>query len=387
MRKTYFIVGMLALLLFALSGCGNKEEQEKVEESGVPVEVQTVSLGSISTENHISGSVVAGKTETVYVSLSARCSNVSVEVGDTVKMGDIICTLDLKSFRDNYELAELNYKNAQQSYEDQSALLDQQIAQNEKNYNDTLALFKIGAASQLEVNNAKLALDSAKVSRTTALSQLEVAMKNAQNTMEQISDTLKNVDGNGNIKAPISGTVVSLSVGQDSYVSAGMPVAVIDSTNDLEVAISVSESLISKLHVGDPATVIIRATNQSFEGKVKDISKAANATNHLYTVKISIPEEVSGILGGMFAEVTLYTDSKENTVVIPTEAILVKEDGQYVVLLNEDQTARHASVEVGLIGTGVTEIISGLRGGETLVTEGQSYLADGDLARIVSAEE
>jgi RND family efflux transporter MFP subunit len=310
-----------------------------------------------------------------------------VEIGDAVRAGDVICTLDLKSFRDNYELAELNYKNAQQSYQDQSRLMDQQIAQIEKNYNDTVALFEVGAASQIEVNNAKLALDSAEVNRTSSLSQLEVTMKNAQNTMDQITDTLKNVDGSGNIKAPIGGTVVSLSVGEDSYVSAGMAVAQIDSTNDMQISISVSETLIAKLHVGDMATVAVRALNQSFDGKIEDISKAADAANHLYTVKIAVPQEVKGLLGGMFAEVTLYTDSKDNTVVIPTEAILVKEDGQYVVLLNEDQTARRVPVQVGLIGTGVTEITSGLSGGETLVTVGQSYLAEGDLARIVSAEE
>jgi RND family efflux transporter MFP subunit len=387
MKKAYLIAGIIALFLLILSGCGNKNEEEKEESPGVPVEVQTVSLDSISTENHISGSVVAGKSETVYVSLSARCSSVPVEIGDAVRAGDVICTLDLKSFRDNYELAELNYKNAQQSYQDQSRLMDQQIAQIEKNYNDTVALFEVGAASQIEVNNAKLALDSAEVNRTSSLSQLEVTMKNAQNTMDQITDTLKNVDGSGNIKAPIGGTVVSLSVGEDSYVSAGMAVAQIDSTNDMQISISVSETLIAKLHVGDMATVAVRALNQSFDGKIEDISKAADAANHLYTVKIAVPQEVKGLLGGMFAEVTLYTDSKDNTVVIPTEAILVKEDGQYVVLLNEDQTARRVPVQVGLIGTGVTEITSGLSGGETLVTVGQSYLAEGDLARIVSAEE
>lgn len=387
MKKARFIAGMLALSLLILSGCGNKKEEQTKENLGVPVETQTVALGTISTENHISGSVVSDKTETVYVSLSARCSNVSVKAGDAVRSGDTICTLDLKSFRDNYEMAELNYKNAQQSYQDQSILLDQQIAQHEKNYRDTLSLFEVGAASQLEVSNAKLAVDSAKVSRTSSLAQLELTMKTARNTMDQVTDTLKNVDGNGNIKAPISGTVVSLSVGKDSFVSAGMPVAVIDSTNDMKISVSVSETLISKLRVGDKAIVTIRALNQSFEGKIEDISKAANPTNHLYTVKISLPAGTTGLLGGMFADVTLYTDSRENTVVIPTEAILVKEDGQYVVVLNEDQTARRVSVQVGLIGAGVTEVTSGLSGGETLVIVGQSYLADGDLTRVVSAGE
>jgi len=387
MRKISIMAALLSLSLLFLAGCGDKDKNQETEELAVPVEVQTVTLGSIATEHQVSGSVVSGKTEQVYVSLSARVSNVFVEQGDNVKAGEVLCTLDLKSFHDNYELAEMNYQNAQKSYQDQSVLLDKQIAQYEKAYGDTLALFEIGAASQFEVDNAKLTLDGAKVNRSSALSQLEVAMKNAQNSMEQITDTLKNVDGNGNIKAPISGTIVSLSVGRDGFVSAGMPVAVIESTSDLKVSIAVSESLVSKLNVGDGAKVSINALNQTFHGSITDIAKSANPTNHLYTVKLSIPADIQGLYSGMFADVTLYTDSRENTVVIPTEAILVKEDGQYVVLLNEDQSAKRVTVSVGLIGDGVTEITSGLVGGETLVTVGQSYLSDGDLARVVPAEE
>lgn len=387
MKKLWFTAGVLALMLIVLAGCGKKEEESKAAEEGIPVEVQTVSLGAISTENKISGTVVSDKTEQVYVSLSARCMDVYAKAGDTVKAGQVLCKLDLTTFHDSYELAELNYNNARKSYDDQVKLQDQQIAQQEKNYNNTVALLAAGAASQIEVDGAKLALDSARVGKNTALSQLELAMKNAQKSMDQVNDTLKNVDGNGDIKAPINGTVVSISVGRDSFVSAGMPVAVIESTQDIKIGLSVSERLLPKLKVGDTAQVKISALGQSFEGKIQDISKSVNPSNRLYTVNVSVPAGVSGLVSGMFADVSLYTDSRENTVVIPTESLLVQEGGQCVVLLNEDKTARRVPVETGLIGDGVTEITSGLSGGETIVTVGQSYLKDGELARIVPVQE
>lgn len=388
MKKSYLTTILALTLLFSiLTACGSKDENKQVEDTSIPVEVQTVSLGSISTENHVSGSVVSDKTETVYVSLSARCNRVYINQGDTVKAGTVLCTLDLSTFHDNYEIAEQNYQNALQSYEDQSALIDQQLTQQEKNYNDTVALFDIGSASQLEVTQAKLALDSAKINRTTTLSQLDLAVKSAKNAMDQILETLKNIDGNGNVNAPISGTVVSLGVSNNSFVSPSMPIAVIESTSDIKVSISVSESLVSKLQVGQTATVNIPALNETFDGTIQNISKTADPTNHLFTIKISIPNGTEGLLSGMFADVILYTDSRDNTVVIPTEALLQREDGQYVMTLNEDNTATLVMVTVGLIGDGMTEIIAGLSGGETLVVVGQSYLADGDLARIVSAKE
>lgn len=388
MKKIWLRTGAIALSFLLLSGCGKKEETPPDSNTqGIPVEVQTVSLGSISTENKLSGTVISGKTEQVYVSLSARCMETYVEAGDTVKAGQVLCKLDLKSFQDNYEIAELSYQNAKKSYEDQSKILDQQIEQQEKNYNNTLALFQIGAASQMEVDGAKLALDSAKVSRTSALAQLDLAVKNAQKGMEQITDTLKNVDSSGGIKSPVNGTVVSLSVGKDSFVSAGMPVAVVESSDSMKISVSVSESLIGKLRVGNRAHVKISALNQNFDTTITDIAKTVNPTNRLYTVQLAVPKDVSGLLSGMFADISLYTDSRENTVVIPTESLLLQADGQFVVLLDDKQTARRVLVQTGLIGDGMTEITSGLSGGETLVTVGQSYLKDGDVARIVPSQE
>lgn len=387
MKKMWLQVGALVLLCVMLSSCGKKDEAPETVEQGIPVEVQTVSLGAISTENKLSGTVVSGKTEQVYVSLSARCSETFVEVGDSVKAGQLLCKLDLKSFQDNYEIAELSYQTAKKNFEDQAKLLDQQIEQQEKNYNNTLALFQMGAASQMEVDTAKLGLDAARVNRSSSLSQLELAVKNAQKGMDQITDTLKNVDANGGIPSPVNGTVVSLSVGKDSYVSAGMPIAVVESSDSMKISVSVSESLIGKLQVGGRAHVKLSALNQSFDTTISDIAKTVNPANRLYTVQLTVPKEVSGLLSGMFADVSLYTDSRENAVIVPTESLLLQADGQFVVLLDEKQTARRVLVQTGLIGDGMTEITSGLSGGDTLVTVGQSYLKDGDVARIVPTQE
>ncbi len=388
MKKVYLVWGAALLSLALLTGCSPKEEAPEVEvDPGVAVEVQAVALGSMATENRITGTLQSGKAESVYVALSARVSSVSVEQGNSIKKGDVICTLDLSSFHNNYELAQMNYNSAQQSYTDQSALLDQQIIQYEKNYNDTLALFNIGAASQLEVDSARLTLDGARVSRTATLSQLEMAMKNAEATMEQITDSLKNVDSGGTVRATVSGTIVNLSVGRDSFVSPGMPVAVIDAISDMKVMVDVSENLVSKLQVGDLADVTVSAASRTFQGAIKDIATSANPATRLYSVEIAIPEaSAEGLFGGMFADVILYTNNRESTIVVPTEAVMVDVEGDYVMVLDHQNGAHRRSVEVGLVGTGVTEILSGLSVGDTLVTVGQSFLSEGDLARVVPGE-
>ena len=106
----------------------------------------------------------------------------------------------------------------------------------------------------------------------------------------------------------------------------------------------------------------------------------------LYNVVLTVPADVDGLLNGMFADVTFHTDVSENTIVVPTEAILTSNDVQYVYVVESD-TAKYVEVTTGLTGSGVTEVTSGLTEGQQLVVVGQAYLADGDPVRVVSGEE
>ena len=190
-HKLLLAAGLCFSLL--LCSCGETPEVEE-EAPSVAVEIQKVERGAISSQNSVSGQVAAGDQSTVIVPLSVRCKKVYVEVGDAVTAGQTICTLDMGSTMANYDTVSSSLAAARQNYQDQSALLDQQIAQAEKNLTDTQALLEIGAASQAEVDNAQLTLDNAKVSRNSALSQLEVSMKNYQSTLLQLQESMANVD-------------------------------------------------------------------------------------------------------------------------------------------------------------------------------------------------
>jgi len=115
------------------------------------------------------------------------------------------------------------------------------------------------------------------------------------------------------------------------------------------------------------------------------IEKSANFQTQLYTVTLGIPSEVTGLLAGMSADVNFRTDTAESAVVVPTEAIL-SSAGEQFVYIADNGLARRVVVTTGLAGSGVTQITSGLAGGEQLVVVGQTYLSDGDAVRIVSGE-
>ena len=376
---------LTAVLALSLTACGGKETVEEVPPAGTAVQVVTVTQGSIATENKVSGKISADNESTIMVATSAKCTAVYANAGDEVSAGDVICTLDLGSTLSSYNAATISYNSSVQSYQDQKAVFDAQINLYQKNVDDLKALFEIGAASQVEIDQAELQLKSAIATRNSTLSQLEAGMQSAKSNVEQLSTALENVDSKGNVIAPISGTLVTMNAVENSFVSTSRPVAVIDGADQMKVVVSVSETLVPKLAAGDTADVYISSIDQSFTATIRSMERAANVQTKLYTVTLGIPADVTGLLSGMFADVTFHTDVSENTIVVPTEAILTSNDVQYVYVVEND-TARYVEVTTGLTGSGVTEITSGLTAGEQLVTVGQAYLADGDPVRIVTAE-
>lgn len=374
-------------LALSLTGCqGNGDSSsEDATPAGVAVQVQEVAIDTISTESRVSGTVTTDSDTSIYVAATAKCTAVYVEAGDTVSAGDRICTLDMASTLSSYNAANISYQSAVQSYQDQAAIFDTQIALAEKNVSDLQALFEIGAASQAEIDSAQLNLMTLQASRDSTLAQLEAGIQTSQSNVEQLSTVLENVDAGGNVIAPASGTVTSLSAVKDGYVSASMPVAVIDGAEVMEVSVSVSEALLPKLAIGDEADVTVSALDTSFVGTIRSIEQTANVQTKLYGVTVSVPAEVTGLRSGMFADVSFRTDTSADTIVIPTEAILTSNNIQYVFVVEGD-TARYQEVTTGLSGNGVTEVTGGLEAGQQLVTVGQAYLYDGDAVRIVSGE-
>ena len=360
--KRMLSIALSAALVLSLTGCQKGQEAGGSGSGGetavgVAVQVTEVEQDTIAAENKVSGQVVTDSETSVFVAANAQCTAVYVEAGDTVSAGQAICTLDMASTLASYNSASISYQASAQSYQDQAAIFDKQIALAEKNVNDLKALFEIGAAAQIEIDQA------------------------------QLSAVLENVDSRGNVIAPVSGVITSLSAVKDSYVAPSMPVAVIDGADQMKVSVSVSEALIPKLAVGSEADITISALSASFTGEIRTVEQSANPQTRLYTVTLSVPTDIEGLRSGMFADVTFRTDASVDTIVVPTEAILTKGGTQYVFVVENGDTARYVEVQTGLTGSGVTEITSGLSQGDQLVTVGQAYLSDGDPVRVVTGEE
>lgn len=383
--KHHCIPALLLAAALTLSACGGEEETQQ-EAAGIAVQVQTVLADTIATENRVSGQVSADNSSTILISSAAKCTDVYFQAGDLVEAGDILCTLDLGSSLSSYNAARITYDSAVQSYQDQRTILDKQVQLAQENVDNTKALFEIGAASQLEVDQAEVNYQTAVATRNSTLAQLEAGIQSAQSSLDQLDVALENVDASGNVIAPISGTLATMNAQAGSFISNSLPLAIIEGGDQMKVTASVSEVLVPQLAIGDEADVTVDVADQTFTAAIRSVERSANVQTNLYTVTLTVPADVSGLLSGMFADVTFRTNVSENTLVIPSDAILTSEDTQYVFVV-EDDAARYAEVTTGLTGNGVTEILSGLTEGQQLVVVGQQYLADGDPVRIVDGTD
>ena len=146
-----------ALLMLSLAACGGQDApEEETPDPGVAVQVQTVTSDTIATENKVSGKISADNEYTILIASAAKCTAVYAEAGDEVQAGDVLCTLDLGSALSSYNAARIGYNSAVQSYNDQKAVLDKQVQLALDNVNNTKALLEIGAASQLEADQAEI---------------------------------------------------------------------------------------------------------------------------------------------------------------------------------------------------------------------------------------
>lgn len=382
-KKNICALALSLTAALALTGCAQTETDAQSEgPTGVAVQINTIERQDVATESRVSGTVTSDDETSIYVSTTAKCTSVNFEAGDEVKKGDIICTLDLGSTLASYSAARISYDGAANSYEQQKAYFDKQIALVEKNVADTKALYAIGAASQTEIDQAELQLMQLEATRDSTLSQLQAGMENYRSSLEQLNLVMDDVDAFGNVIAPASGTLASLSATEGGFVSASQPVAVISNAEQMKVTVYVSEALVPQLAIGDAAHVSVAAAKTEFTGVIRSVEQTANRQTKLYTVVLSVPNEQTDLISGMFAEVTFYTATSEGAVAVPSEAIMTVNDEQYVYVV-EGETAKREEVRTGLVGDGVTEVLSGLSEGQKLVVVGQQYLEDGDTVRVV----
>ena len=192
------------------------------------------------------------------------------------------------------------------------------------------------------------------------------------------------------VTSTVSGVVVSIPVNAGDTLQTNSVICVIGNLADLRVETYVPERYSVTMHKGLPAQISFEAMpGEFFPAEVDELSPVLDPASRTLRISLRLLPGSGGrvdsrILAGMFATISLVTNSKVDVPVIPRTALIHTYGNWIVFVVPEDSSAaRRREVTLGLESETMVEILSGLETGEQVVSEGQNFLADGDAVRIV----
>ena len=296
------------------------------------VEVQ----GNLDSDNNISVSPKMGGVITQLM----------VKVGDPVRAGQVLVTLDDAVMRMGLGQLEKSYELTKITYEKQANLWNQ----------------KIGSEIQyLQAKNAKEGLEKQLSYLQTQLAQTRVT-------------------------SPISGTVDAVNVKVGDQAAPGMGVARVVNLSQMKVKARVADSYINSVKRGDPVTVKLPDINEEITGKITFAGQVVNSQTRTFDIEIALPNKDNKLKPNLLTIVNINDKVQNNAIVIDENLVQKTELGDIVfvaVTEGNKSVAKLVKVKKGLAYSGQVEIIDGLKAGDLIITTGYQDLVDGQTIKLI----
>ena len=391
-----------------LTGTGCSKKAVAIPETIKNVKTASVSTSSIETDIKYSSKLAALSVTEVTSKTPGKIESVKVAVGQLVKKGDILFTLDSKELQTQYAQAKgaLDSANANliktsdSGYNQQliSAKSSTDIAQNsckdaQNNYNTVHQQYNIGDSSKDELDAAKSKLDSATSQLSAAKDSLELLKsKLGSQSNAAVAGQVEQAQGaldlsqiqinNSTITSPIDGIVSARNVETGEMVSSAITAFTIIDTSNLLAEVTVTDKAVIKVKIAQKIPVQITSMDDKVvEGIVDTISPTADAKTQLYTVKLRIDNKDNSLKTGMIVRSIFPNEIKNNIPVVQNGAIFTENSVQYVYKV-EGNKLKKTEVALGISNVIQSEIISGLKLGDDVIIEGQSFLTDGQKVSV-----
>ena len=350
------LVVVIAVAAWLLSG-GKKEEQINFKQEKVATHTLQNSITA-------TGTIEAVTSVTVGTQVSGIVNKLYVDYNSVVKKGQVIAELDKTNLISELNTAKANLASTESNLSYQSA--------NMKRYQ---TLYKKGLVSADEYENALLAYRQAK-------EQVASSRENVQRAQTNL--------GYATITSPIDGTVISKSVEEGQTVAASFNTpelfTIAKDLKNMQVIANVDEADIGGVAVGNRVNFTVDAyPDDTFEGVVKQVRLEATTTNNVvtYEVVISAPNADLKLKPGLTANVTIFTKEQANILSVANKALrftptketvgkdmkIVDCKGKNKVWTLNGNTLTAHSVNIGQSDAMHTQIISGIKAGQSVVTE------------------
>lgn len=352
MNKSYRTAGLIivGIALLLVSGIFFPSEDNAAP---TPIQTQETALMSVSVMNAslepftkdiiLRGQTQALRTVDLKSQIKSRIVELPVEKGTRVKMGDVICRMDIEDREANHA---------------ETVAI---VKQRELEFKASEELFAKGHRSETQHSAAVAALDSAKARQKRALIDLQ----------------------NASIRAPFDGIINDRPIEVGDYMREGDVCAVIMEEDPFLVVADISEKDIGQINIGDVARAKMQ-NGQEIAGKVRFISSIADTSTRTFRVELEVANPDHKILDGITAELIIQASQIMAQKISP--ASLVLDDRGLVGVRTVDANDVVHFKEVEIMGNHENGVwIAGLENNDQIIVKGHEFVKAGETVATVTA--
>ena len=334
-QKTIKTLSLAFLSAGLLASCSSSSSSKATEEQSADtvrlVEVAPAEMRALNLSEEFTAQLEAKVVNNITAQAGGRLKQLLVKVGDRVGAGQAVARMEAT----------------------QAAQAQIQLADAKTNFARMDELYKVGGVSKAQWEQAKSAVDQAKLAYGNA----------AENTV---------------LRSPISGFVTAKNYDNGDMTSPQLPVVVIQQIAPVKAVIGVSEQYYSYLKKGAAATLSVDALGEeTFNGIVTNIFPTLDPVTHTVSTEIEVANKDLKLRPGMYARVHLDFGTRE-ALTVPDKAI-VRQAGsgaRYVYVFSGGK-AVYRAVELGQQQGDLYEVVSGLNAGDQVITSAPSNLKNG----------
>lgn len=335
--------------------------------------VRTAVVGRADVEDtvQLTGSVVAAREVAVYAKLGGRIEQVTVQVGDRVKAGQLLALVEHKEIAWQAKQAQAAVQAAQAGHLVAQAGRDGAQLELDR----TRQLAEGGAAPPAALEGAELKLRLAEAQVAAAAAQAAQAAAAAGLMQQQVE--------NARITAPIEGVVTSRGVEVGTMVGQQLAAFVVQDARTLELETSVDLATFARLQKGQKVAITVEdLPGERFEGAVSVLSPTLDPQTRRASIEIAIDNAKGRLLPHAFAQAHVTLGQFPQALVVPRDAVLMTAQGAVAYRIR-DGRAEAVNPKLGPATGSMVAVLDGLEQGDAVALGGLGQLFDGASVRAV----
>ena len=367
------LIPTLALSLL-LASCGEPPSTDEIKKETVAKTINTVKAEPVKYRHTVFATGRLSSSEEAKLSFKTGgiVKKIYVREGQQVRKGQLLAELELDEIRAQSQQAQIGQEQAAITIE--NAKLALRLA--ERDYENAQGLYRDSVATLEQLQNAEVQLDNAR-------NQLEASQKGLGFSAQNVEIAQFNLR-HSKIIAPANGVILKKVSEVNELVGPGTPVFLFGSKDKAQVIrVNVTDKDVIFVELGDEAKVNFDAyPNTEFQGNVRELASMADPYTGTFEVEIEVKPNGKRLLSGFIGTVLIETQSKEDLVAVPIDALVGAHEEEGQVFTVKNGRAQTQTVSIFKIDADQILLRAGLQPGAEVVVSGNGYLEENDLVSI-----